>query len=73
MTSMHNGKRSQFIHDRFFHIGAGQGVASGWYVETREGVRGPFPSRDDAELELHWIIQSHPRKRVSNWHGESGL
>lgn len=45
------------------------GMASGWYVETREGLRGPFPTREDAEAELQWVIQSHPRRRVNNWHG----
>ncbi|MCP1673249.1 hypothetical protein J2T57_000341 [Natronocella acetinitrilica] len=73
MESTQNGNRSRFTSGRFFRVGVGMGLASGWYVETREGVRGPFASREDAEAELQWVIQSHPRKRVSNWHDSHGL
>ena len=69
MVSGQIGRRSRFHHDRYFHVGVGLGLASGWYVELREGVRGPFASRDDAQAELCWVVQSHPRKRVANWHG----
>ena len=36
--------------DRYFHV-----MAEGWFVYTREGVRGPFVDRNLA----HVFLQSH--------------
>ncbi|MCC5812622.1 MAG: hypothetical protein JJU06_19850 [Ectothiorhodospiraceae bacterium] len=68
MAASAEGYRSQFRQDRFFHVGESGGLANGWYVETREGVRGPFDSRMEAEDMLSRLVVSHPRRRVSNWH-----
>lgn len=62
--------RSRFGSQRFFHVGGGAELAAGWYVETREGVKGPFPSRFQAELFLADLRTQNPRKRISNWHGD---
>jgi hypothetical protein len=61
--------RSVFRRDRFFYVGADQSLAAGWYVELREGVRGPFSTRLEAEDMLATVIRVHPRKRVSLWGG----
>ncbi|MEX0732425.1 MAG: hypothetical protein WED00_13245 [Aquisalimonadaceae bacterium] len=63
--------RSRFGSQRFFHVGGGTDMAAGWYMETREGVKGPFPSRFQAELFLADLRAENPRKRISNWHGDS--
>lgn len=49
-----------FRRSRFFWVG-GPGVTNpGWYVECREGVRGPYASRDHARRELAAMVR--PRK-----------
>lgn len=68
MVTSPGGYRSHFRQDRFFHVGEQGGLANGWYVETREGVRGPFETRAEAEDMLYRLVVSHPRRRVSNWH-----
>lgn len=68
MTEGQPSRRSRFGSDRFFFIGDQAGLARGWYMETREGLRGPFDTREDAEAMLSLLISAHPRKRVSNWH-----
>ncbi|MCC5859011.1 MAG: hypothetical protein JJT90_12700 [Ectothiorhodospiraceae bacterium] len=53
---------------RYFYIGQEGGLARGWYMRTREGLRGPFDTRADAVAMLRILVSAHPRKRVSNWH-----
>lgn len=46
-----------FRRSRFFWVG-GPGVTQpGWYVECREGVRGPYSSRDHARRELAAVVR----------------
>lgn len=55
-----HGDGDLFRRSRFFWVG-GPGVAKpGWYVECREGVRGPYASRDDARRELAAMVR--PRR-----------
>jgi len=60
--------RSQFTHSRLFYIGIGMETPVGWYLETREGIRGPFDSRESAMGDLGWLMAAHPHSRVDNWH-----
>ena len=38
------GEQNRSNIDRFFHV-----MSQGWYVHTREGIRGPFFDRHRAE------------------------
>jgi len=50
-------QRSVFNHDRFFVVKSKEPIFSGWYCETREGIRGPFPARHIAEIDLARLIR----------------
>jgi hypothetical protein len=52
----------RFRKDRFFHI-----MGQGWYVETREGTKGSFSSRQIAERYLDILKGTLPEKRVVIW------
>ncbi len=46
------GKQYRSNPDRYFHI-----MTEGWYIFTREGVRGPFYDKSQATNYLHGHIQ----------------
>lgn len=39
-----SGRHDRINSDRYFHV-----MNQGWYALTREGIRGPFPNKQDAE------------------------
>lgn len=45
--------------NRFFHIDD-----EGWYLNSREGVCGPFPTLQEAEHHLEGVIRIHQRSSV---------
>ena len=55
------GKEYRLNHQRYFHV-----MNQGWYMHTREGVRGPYLKKEDASehLEGH-IIQLTPDPSAS--------
>ena len=70
MTASDDEQSSFFRHGRFFWVEDDDEYSAGWYTETREGVRGPFPSRHLAEVDLLDLITRRPRRRVRTWSGE---
>lgn len=54
--------RNNFRRDRFFNV-----ASDGWYVEAREGAKGPFLYRVDAELFLDTLKCKAPWKRIRLW------
>ncbi len=57
-----------FRRSRFFWVG-GPGVSQpGWYVECREGVRGPYSSRDHARRELAAMVRPRIVSRTRTGH-----
>ena len=50
------GEEYRLNHHRYFHV-----MNQGWYVHTREGIRGPYLKKEDAsdQLDDH-IIQLTP-------------
>ena len=54
--------RNNFGRERFFNI-----ASDGWYVEIREGTKGPFMHRVDAEKYLKILKRRAPWKRVRLW------
>ena len=46
------GEEFRLNHQRYFHV-----MNQGWYIHTREGVRGPYLNKEDASdyLENHII------------------
>lgn len=51
-SSERAGKQHRSNPDRYFHV-----MAEGWYVFTREGVRGPFYDKSNATNFLIQFIQ----------------
>ena len=45
------GEQYRSNPDRYFHV-----MTEGWYVFTREGIRGPFVDRNRASTFLHTHI-----------------
>ncbi|ROR34979.1 hypothetical protein [Inmirania thermothiophila] len=53
-------RRTRFPPPRLFHV-----LGSGWFVQTREGVRGPFVRRELAEIHLRALRRvCCPRARL---------
>lgn len=48
--------------DRFFHV-----MTQGWYVFTREGIRGPFVDRDRAERFVRGLISEQQGDPSEDW------
>ncbi len=48
MTTLNTRRNEQ----RFIHI-----TRQGWYLRTREGLKGPFENRNNAQLFLDGIIE----------------
>ena len=46
-SDMRSGEQYRSNPDRFFHV-----LTQGWYVFTREGIRGPFIDRNRANTYL---------------------
>jgi hypothetical protein len=44
-------RKARFGHERFFHV-----MNEGWYIETREGIVGPFLSHGSAREYLDTIV-----------------
>lgn len=49
-----------FRRSRFFWVGGPSVQQPGWYVECREGIRGPYSSRDQARRELAAMVRPRP-------------
>jgi len=49
--------RSRNNESRYFQV-----AGEGWYLRTREGTQGPFPSREQAERFLGELIRTHDRR-----------
>jgi hypothetical protein len=47
---------------RFFHV-----MTQGWYVFTREGIRGPFVDRDRAERFVANLIADQQGDTDNDW------
>ena len=54
--------RNKFKRHRYFHI-----AGDGWYLEVREGIKGPFVSRESAEGYLTSLKRRAPLRRVRLW------
>ncbi len=63
------GKKARFRTNRLFHV-----VGEGWYLECREGNKGPFPTRDkvDRYLEALRTISHAERSRMPPDPDDSG-
>ena len=48
------GENHRSNPDRYFHV-----MSQGWFVFTREGIRGPFVDRDKAQGFLLTHIEDH--------------
>lgn len=48
--------------DRYFHV-----MAQGWYVFTREGIRGPFVDRERAERFVRSLIEEQRGDPSASW------
>jgi hypothetical protein len=53
MENLRTGSTNRINPDRFFHV-----MNQGWYVFTREGVKGPYDQRNDAETHISVVIRN---------------
>ncbi|MFV1982680.1 MAG: hypothetical protein ACC657_04000 [Thiohalomonadales bacterium] len=51
MDNQRTGSSDRINPDRYFHV-----MNQGWYIYTREGVRGPYDKRNDAEDLISTVI-----------------
>ena len=49
--------------ERFIREHAEERLGAAWYYRAREGMFGPFESRDAAEADLARLIYTNPKKR----------
>lgn len=54
--------RNNFEPDRLFNV-----ISDGWYVEIREGAKGPFLNREDAEKYLESLKNKTLGRRANLW------
>lgn len=54
--------RNKFKRHRYFHV-----AGEGWYLEVREGTKGPFVNRENAEESLTSLKRKAPLKRIRLW------
>ncbi|MCK4951729.1 MAG: hypothetical protein KAS48_07910 [Gammaproteobacteria bacterium] len=53
---------NKFRRDRYFNVSG-----DGWYLEIREGIKGPFITRESAEKFLKSLKRKAPLRRVRLW------
>jgi len=53
---------NKFKRHRYFNV-----AGDGWYLEVREGIKGPFVSRESAEKFLNSLKRNAPLRRVRLW------
>lgn len=64
MAERKTATRKSRKHERFFQTHAEQArAAEAWYYRAREGIFGPFASREAAESDLANLIYRNPMKR----------
>ena len=51
------------LDSRFYHLALPDATQTGWYYQAREGVFGPFASRESAQFDLAHRIAIHPMRR----------
>lgn len=56
------------VSARFFYLAPPDAAQSGWYYRAREGLFGPFASRESAQFDLAHRIAIHPMQRASVSH-----
>lgn len=56
------GEQHRINIDRFFHV-----MSQGWYVHTREGIRGPFFDRHRAEIFIVELGKKQIDDPSSSW------
>jgi len=63
-ASERSGKQFRSNPDRYFHV-----MAEGWYIFTREGVRGPFYDKSNATnfLSQHISGNQEPPDPTASW------
>lgn len=50
-SSSRAGKEHRVNTERYFHV-----MGQGWFVLTREGIRGPYVERDEAQLFVKTLV-----------------
>jgi len=57
-----------FSSDRFFFV-----MGQGWYFHAREGIKGPFTMRREAERALDVLKRGSRWHRATIWHPQQGM
>jgi len=62
MDNQRTGSSHRINPDRYFHV-----MNQGWYIFTREGVRGPYDKRHDAESLISTVTEApESAKKINN-------
>jgi hypothetical protein len=56
------GEQNRINIDRYFHV-----MSQGWYVHTREGIRGPFFDKHRADIFIKDIAKRQSDDPSSSW------
>lgn len=73
MSASENKTATQAADERFFHRTMPDPSRSGWYYQAREGVYGPFVTKESAQFDLARRIALRPERREELRSGQDDL
>ena len=56
------GERFRINTERYFYV-----MSQGWYLHTRDGVDGPYNTREDVEQHLSGVVSNKTELPCESW------